>query len=482
MRQHERTSASDGQVIRARVSRFVISLGSEPALRLPAALRHAIHSRVMTDSPRAPIDALMIAVPRFRAEVVRGASLPAFVGARAVVGSAADCELRIEERTVSRYHAELSAAPQGIRVRDLGSTNGVVSEGVRLVDAVVPAGTLLELGDVALRVDDTSADREPLPSMDQLGDLVAQGATMRRLLDRAARAAQSDASAWIVGEPGSGKELVARTLHALGPRAQGPFVVVDCGALWGGLVQSELFGHERGAFTDAIDRRIGAFERARGGTLFLDDLGALPAEVQPTLLGALERRRGRRLGGRDEIDYDVRVIASAQRDPRRDVNEGRLRLDLYYRLAVVRLEVPPLRERLDDLPALVERFLRDAGHGPSHPLMRPERLAALESRDWPGNVRELRNAIESALALEELAEDHDTDTAPPAEPMTAAALLESLAERPYKEARAMFARAFEEAYVADLERRAGDNVSRAARLAGLDRSQLRQIRARVRGR
>jgi DNA-binding NtrC family response regulator len=430
------------------------------------------------DRTREHEDARRVVVARFRAEVVRGPRADPFVGALAAVGSAADCDLVIPEATVSRYHAELAADAGGVRVRDLGSTNGISAHGARIHEAIVPSGTVLELGATAVRVSDAEATFEPFVAPERLGDLVARAPAMRKLIERVQRAAGGDASVLVTGEGGTGKELVARTIHDESPRRAGPFVVVDCGSLVGPLVASELFGHEKGAFTDAESRRLGAFERARGGTLLLDDVSALPLEVQPMLLGALERRRSLRVGGRTEVEYDLRIVACSSRDLRLDVNAGRFRLDLYYRLAVVRLDVPPLRERLDDLPELVALFLEERGHGPSHPLASPGQLADLAARPWPGNVRELRNAIDAALALEE-----PLSAAEGGEPSDAIASTEawmaSLTELPYKEARARFVAALEHAYFEDLARRSRGNVSAAARLAQLDRSQLRQLLARA---
>ncbi|MCA9583689.1 MAG: sigma-54 factor interaction domain-containing protein, partial [Myxococcales bacterium] len=194
---------------------------------------------------------------------------------------------------------------------------------------------------------------------------------MRALLDRLTKASAAEASVVVRGEPGTGKELVARAIHEGSDRRDCPFVVVDCAALVGPLVTSELFGHEAGAFTDAEQRRRGAFERAAGGTLLLDEVADLALELQPMLLGALERRQIRRVGGSEDIPLDLRVVASTSRDLRREVNAGRFRLDLYYRLAVVKLEVPPLAERLDDLGPLLAWFLERRGYGAAHPLLAP---------------------------------------------------------------------------------------------------------------
>jgi DNA-binding NtrC family response regulator len=302
---------------------------------------------------------------------------------------------------------------------------------------------------------------------------------MRRLMAQVQKAAQADQSALVIGESGTGKELIARALHDLGPRAPRPFVTVDCGALTPTLVASELFGHEKGAFTGADRQHAGAFERADGGTLFLDEIGELPAALQSNLLGVLERRRFRRLGGRAEIAVNVRVVAATNRDLRADVNAGTFRLDLYYRLAVVVLGVPPLRERTDDVPLLVEHFLREAGHeGPVEKLVSPAAMRALAAHRWPGNVRELRNVIEATVAMGEAPVLHAAEAQSAAAPGGGTALDDALAgllALPYKDARASLLHEFESRYLRALLARAAGNVSRAAREAGMDRSHLTDL-------
>ncbi|MBK7774038.1 MAG: sigma 54-interacting transcriptional regulator [Sandaracinaceae bacterium] len=258
------------------------------------------------------------------------------------IGSAKGNGLVLTDPTVSRYHAELKLSDEGIVVRDHASTNGTFVGPVRIHDAVLPPGTVLRVGRTTLRVGaGKSVDIELLPE-DRLGHLLGRSESMRRLMLQVRKVARTEAPSLIVGESGTGKELIASAIHDLGPRTKGPFVTVDCGAMSPNLVASELFGHERGAFTGADRQHIGAFERANGGTIFLDEIGELPPELQPNLLGALERKRFRRVGGRTDIDVDVRIVAATNRDLRAEVNEGRFRLDLYYRLAVVTLRVAPL--------------------------------------------------------------------------------------------------------------------------------------------
>jgi DNA-binding NtrC family response regulator len=280
--------------------------------------------------------------------------------------------------------------------------------------------------------------------------------------------ALADVPVLITGESGTGKELVAHAIHDHSRRADKPFVTVDCGVLSPTLIASELFGHERGSFTGADRQRIGAFERANGGTIFLDEVGELPAELQPQLLGALERRRFCRVGGQHEIDVDVRVVTATNRELRSEVNTSAFRLDLYYRIAVVTLQMPALRQRTDDIPLLVDHFLKAAGHeGSMSTIVSSDTLAELARYRWPGNVRELRNWVEAMLAIGEAPElssqPGDTVEAP------------NLIGMSYKDARARVLADFEQRYFRELLDDCSGNVSKAARHARMDRSYLIKI-------
>ena len=245
--------------------------------------------------------------------------------------------------------------------------------------------------------------RAQVAAEERLGGLLGRSSAMREVFQTIRRISLSQVTVLIRGESGTGKELVARAIHDLGPRKQGPFVAVNCAGIPDGLIESELFGHERGAFTDAAQRRIGRFEAASGGTLFLDEIGELAAPVQAKLLRALQERRIERLGGTGPIPVDVRVLAATHRDLEQDVEQGRFRADLFYRIHVVPVQLPALRQRREDIPLLAAHFLEQArataGQGPTR--IAPEALAALEHYGWPGNVRELGNAIEHAVALAE---------------------------------------------------------------------------------
>jgi DNA-binding NtrC family response regulator len=432
-------------------------------------------------------------VTTLRVEVVAGPDVGTARVAEAdtlTIGSADGNDLVLRDPTVSRFHVDLSRGANGITVRDHHSTNDTMVAGVRIRHAVVPAGTVLALGDTRIRISDGDEVVVEVHGTDNLRGLRGRTPGMQRLMARIERASQTDKAVLLIGESGTGKEICGRALHDLGPRRDGPFETVDSGALSANLVASELFGHERGAFTGADRQHIGAFERAAGGTLFLDEIGELPETLQATLLGVLERHKIRRVGGRTDIPVDVRVIAATNRDLRAEVNAGSFRLDLYYRLAVVVLALPPLRDRPDDIPLLVEHFVRDSGYvGRADELFTPETMRALRAHRWPGNVRELRNLVEATLAMGETPEvDGGVAIAGQPEPPPTSAndpspngpadLIESLLELPYKDARDDLLRQFESRYVRHLLERTKGNVSRAAREARMDRSHLTDLLVR----
>ncbi|MFO0713772.1 MAG: sigma 54-interacting transcriptional regulator [Sandaracinus sp.] len=430
-----------------------------------------------------PVEVMRVAVVD-GPDVARGVSA---AGDHVSVGTAEGNDLVLTDPMVSRFHLTLTCVPGGVSIVDGGSTNGTFFEGARVERCIVPFGSSVAIGQSRLRLEKGGSveveivDSDSEPGLERFS---ARSATMRRLLAQLVKAAASEVSVLFVGASGTGKELLARALHERGPRRTGPFETVDCASLSPTLIGSELFGHEKGAFTGADRRHVGAFERAHGGTLFLDEIGELPESLQPILLGALERKRFRRLGGRDEVQVDVRIVSATHRDLRAEVNAQRFRLDLYYRLAVVRLGVPSLRERLDDLPALVELFAKES-HASAQDLARlldPSFLEPLTRHDWPGNVRELRNVVDATLAMGEppvLSSDLSTSTPPPApssQPSFGPVLsLGPALEQPYKEARQLVLHEFEKAYLPRLLERANGNVSQAARDADMDRSHLWEL-------
>jgi hypothetical protein len=307
------------------------------------------------------------ALARVRVQVIDGPDRGLVydpTGAGVAVGTSPDNEIVLTDPTVSRYHLELRAE-DGVLVKDLGSRNGTFVNDVRIREAIVPVGARVRVGYTVLSLLDAGQGlpAPPLPTPDVPG-LVAASPVMQDIARAVDRLARSNVSVLVQGETGTGKELIARAIHESGTRASGPFIVVDAGALAPTLIASHLFGHERGAFTGAERRQEGAFELAHGGSIFLDEIGELPLSIQPALLGVLERRSFRRVGGKEDIQVDVRVISATHRDLRAEANQGTFRADLYFRLAVARIQIPPLRERQEDIEALVEHFAREITGAP----------------------------------------------------------------------------------------------------------------------
>ena len=395
------------------------------------------------------------------------------------VGTALGNDLRLRDPTVSRLHCEIRVRPDGITLRDRGSTNGTFVGGVRLRDADVPAGTLVRVGSTTFRIDvgDEPAFVEVSPRT-ELGELVGSSLDMRRLYAIIERIALTDSTLLVEGETGTGKDVVARSLHAASRRAKGPFVPIDCGAIPENLFESELFGHVRGAFSGAIGDRRGVFEEADGGTLFLDEIGEMPISLQPKLLRAIETRTIRRVGSNAARPIDVRLCAATNRQLARCVNEGTFREDLYYRLAVVEVTLPPLRARPEDIPVLAQHFYRKLAPGSGE--LPAEFLARLAARSWPGNVRELRNFIERSVSLGFVTQTPGAGAGRAAR-MTPQADVESLIplHLPLKDARHAWTESFEEIYLRSLLKKTGGNVTRAAELAGVSRRFLQRLAARL---
>jgi transcriptional regulator with PAS, ATPase and Fis domain len=295
-------------------------------------------------------------------------------------------------------------------------------------------------------------------------DLVSQSAAMQKVFELAGTAAKSASTILVLGESGTGKELLARAVHAESPRARGPFVAVSCAALTESLLESELFGYEKGAFTGAATQRRGKFELAHGGTMFLDEIGDVSPKLQMDLLRVLEDRRFYRVGGTEPLHADVRFIAATNRDLRKAVQQGQFRDDLYYRLNVIAITLPPLRERREDIPLLVEHFIERlrAETGRKVLGLSREALEALQAHDWPGNVRELRNALERAVVVApgNVIEARDLGLQPAVALAPGGVALRSSLED------------VERAHIAAVLGDTGFNVSQAARVLGIDRVTL----------
>ncbi len=442
-----------------------------------------------TGSTRVRGPRLVVRYAKVRVEVVRGPDAGLAVdlaGQSLTVGTGEDSGLRLRDDTVSRRHCELEPVAGGLRVRDAGSTNGVFSASgggagsLRVFDAVLPLDARLRLGDTELAIValGETVEREQT-TRDRFGDVLGASPRMRELFADLERIAATDVTLLIEGETGTGKDLVAESLHRASARSAGPFVVLDCSSVSPALVESELFGHERGAFTGAAQAHAGVFEQADGGTLFLDEIGELPRDLQPKLLRALEKRQVRRVGGTRVVSFDVRVVAATNRHLRTEVARDQFRQDLYFRLAAAQVSVPPLRDRMEDLPLLVGHFLALERPPRSPGDLGREVWELLQAYRWPGNVRELRNALQRLLvtpdrALRDLSEARAV--APGGTPVATGAPRDAAPEVPsLRVARREASDAFERDYLNAVLAAAGGNVTRAAALADVSRQNIQKL-------
>ncbi len=418
------------------------------------------------------------AIAQFRLRVVSGIDAGATFesrGERAMIGSHKSADFALTDPTVSRFHCELIVHGSGVDIADLGSRNGTVIDGVSVVAAHLKPGAVITLGKTQLHFETgDGVVRLAMSSRERFGLLVGRSPAMATLYATLERAAASDVTVLLQGETGSGKDAAAESIHQESDRRDGPFVVVDCGALPPSLIESELFGHERGAFTGAVSDRVGALEAADKGTLFLDEIGELPLDLQPKLLRAIERREVRRVGSSAEpTQVDVRIIAATNRNLRAAVNDGLFRADLYYRLAVIDVTMPPLRERPDDIPLIIDHVLHqlDVADAAAAGLRSPELAAKLAMHPWPGNVRELRNYVERCIAF---------DAELPVTPAQGSDGMTLVDPRlPLRTVRERWTRFMERKYLEQLLALHHDNVAAAARAAGVDRVHLHRLLARV---
>jgi two-component system, NtrC family, response regulator GlrR len=384
------------------------------------------------------------------------------------IGSSPDTDFPLTDPTVSRYHLELQVRVTGVRLRDVGSTNGTFLSGVRLQEVTIEKDATVLVGATPVRIQVLEKDLgKPISKQDRFGDALGTSPAMRQLFGILERVAATDSSVLLIGETGTGKEVLARGIHGASPRRNKPFIVVECGALAAELVESELFGHRRGSFTEASADRPGAFAMADGGTLFLDEVGELPLELQPKLLRALDTGTVKRLGDDDYKSVDVRVVAATHRDLEAEVDQGRFRSDLFYRLAVVAARIPPLRERREDLPLLAHHFLQLKGRADFE--LPQELLERLSSHTWPGNARELRNLVERATA------GADLDLPSPEGDNAWFVRVGEAAGMPFKEAKDKLVEAFTRDYIAALLERCDGNISEVARVAGIARNYVHKL-------
>jgi len=415
--------------------------------------------------------------------------------ARVTIGRSLICDLVLADKAVSGTHCEIIANEKGVLLKDLGSTNGTTINDLRIREVWIRPGTVIRAGQTSLRYEAGEGEVEiDLSHDERYFDLIGKSVRMREIFAVLSKVAPSDLTVLVRGQTGTGKELVARALHSGSRRKEQPLVVQDCSAIPENLIESTLFGHERGAFTGATDRRKGSFEQADGGTIFLDEIGELSLALQPKLLRVLENREVKRVGGEKTIPVNVRVVAATNRDLRAMVNEGTFREDLYFRLSVVTVELPSLAERPEDVQLLAETFLEEFSKrrfpGEDGRLtISKGAMARLKSYPWPGNVRELRNTLERAAFLADESELTVKDLMPSSQKTPPAALPGGTAEQfvddemPFKEAKQKVLDAFEPAYLKALLDKYGDNITKSAQAAGLTRYHLRELAKRygVRG-
>ncbi len=403
------------------------------------------------------------------------------------IGKRENNELMVEDKTVSRNHLEIVQAEDSYQLKDLESTNGTFINELRVKEAYLSPGDVIRIGNTRIEfvAFDEKVQIEP-SAKNEFGPLTGRSRKMRQIFGILERIAPTNATVIVEGETGTGKELVARAIHENSARKGKAFAVFDCGGVAENLIESELFGHVKGAFTGAIATRRGAFEEAHGGTIFLDEIGELSLDLQPKLLRALEQREVRKVGANDPTAVDVRVICATNRNLRKEVSEGRFREDLYYRLSVVKIQIPPLRERPDDIPFLIERFLANGKFNqlPDGKLkvsrVEDDALKMLARYQWPGNVRELLNILERVAPMvtgnsvtgKDIAyifQEIDRDEEEATERMSVDMRL------PFKEAKQKIVEGFEKDYLAALLRRNNYNISKTAREAGIDRKHIRNL-------
>ncbi|MFK7989872.1 MAG: sigma 54-interacting transcriptional regulator [Sandaracinaceae bacterium] len=381
----------------------------------------------------------------------------------AELGSAPGLTLSVAHRTVSRLHARIEHRADGPWVVDLGSTNGTRVDGLRVTSARLPAQAVLQLGEAEVHVVCAAPEQVAVWDRDSFGPMVGTSGAMRALFQLLSQYAATDATVLVTGETGTGKDVAARAVHAASARAGRAFVVVDCGAIPEALVESELFGHARGAFSGADRHHEGSFGAADGGTLFLDEVGELPLSVQPKLLRALESGTVRRVGEAHHREVDVRVVAATHRDLAQMVTAGAFREDLYFRLAVLPVSIPPLRSRPEDIPGLLAHFQKGTAYA-------ADTMAAVLSRPWLGNARELRNFVQRADAIGPEAALRSMPGPPASRRLPGVDL-----DEPFKVARDRVLAHLERNYLEGLLARNHWNVSAVAEAMSLDRSYVHRL-------
>ncbi len=409
------------------------------------------------------------------------------------VGRSSVNDITIKDNSISSTHFELRAEEDGFLLRDVGSTNGTMLGGCRVKEVYLSPNATFLAGNSTFKLLPSDEVMEiPLSPDEHFQGVIGRSVAMREVFATLEKVAPSELTSLIHGETGTGKERIARAIHDASRRKSKPYVVLDCSAIPKDLMESYVFGHEKGSFTGATSQHKGAFEQANGGTLFMDEIGELDISLQPKLLRVLENREFKRVGGTSTIRSDVRVIAATNRDLREMVNEQTFREDLYFRLSVISILLPPLKDRPDDIPLLVEAFLDlVAQRRPDMPKMRltADAMDFLMNYSWPGNVRELKNVIERAASLSSGTAIERPDLQlggsimnAPSTPSPAPASDDPDSTRidvdltiPYKEAKSEILDQFEFDYLERLMDEFDGNISQASKHAGLTRYHLREL-------
>ena len=407
------------------------------------------------------------------------------------VGRSKVNDITLKDKSISSTHFELRAEEDGFLLRDLGSTNGTHVGGCRVREIWLAPDVTFRAGNTTIKVVASDEVVEiPLSEDEHFHGVIGRSVPMREVFATLAKVAPSELTCLIEGETGTGKERIARAIHDASRRKSKPYVVLDCSSIPRDLMESYVFGHEKGAFTGAVSQRPGAFEQASGGTLFMDEVGELDISLQPKLLRVLENREFKRVGGSKVIRSDCRVIAATNRDLRAMVNEGTFREDLYFRLSIINVNLPSLRRRPEDIPLLVEHFLREVTERrPDLPKMRltAEAMDHLMEHGWPGNVRELRNVIMragnlatgSAIEKSDLLLNAAFGAPSPTVQQDAAPQdghhFEVDISHEFKNAKQELIERFEILYLEELMEAHEGNISQASRAAGLTRYHLREL-------